>query len=322
MDVWCPTCSFDSNRDTVSTLGQVWSAIEWMFNGSMYYRPPADYIMPSSWSLPVEYVNSNFIYAISFIVIEFESNGRNPLVIYVATFFWTLFNHQWAAHFIVGLGFGHLSRSGLFKRYQKWDWSLPANCVLIITAFLCYIRSNYSIGSMIYSTIRQFQHFDVDANIPEKILQSRYTPFEENPNILIFCSIWLWVIETTPFLRKLLQVYPLLFLGRISFVLYLVHHYWIHSANVFVAYLLTGPVSYEAGNFPAMDTLAFWSTLPLFLLFCEGLTRLVDVPAIQFSSFVVESMMGKKPRDDGSPCYELVCSEKCNVLPVFSESIE
>ena len=106
--------------------------------------PLASYV---TWTLPIEYSASNYIYSLAFIIIMRKShNFTIPflLILFAINFYFM----DWNAYFIFGLLVAVLSQNYVFVQFSNSRWSIPVK--LAICLFFCRyaIQSEYTYGNL------------------------------------------------------------------------------------------------------------------------------------------------------------------------------
>jgi hypothetical protein len=91
----------------------------------------------------------------------------------------------------------------------------------------------------------------------------------------------IFIIDTTIFVQKLFNNWFLVYLGRISFSLYLIHGNILHS-------LSTHLVVIYAGDNPEKKLVVMIVTLISIFIFSEILTVFIDIPSVQFGNWLIE----------------------------------
>ncbi|KAI8894712.1 acyltransferase 3 [Globomyces pollinis-pini] len=223
----------------------------------------------TAWTLPVEYANSNYIYLLTIVLINFKNQVHVQYLIMVGALLCTLFTHLWTAHFVVGLIFADLSNRGILERLKAWKWMPYINgAVLMLVGYLT-IQSPISIGPQVELWVKSWQ-VGYDTKFGSWSADSH---LEEKPTVLLLCSAIMLFVETTDILQWFLGLPVFVFLGRISFMLYLFHPFFNYSVQPNLVKLV------DIGSLGG-QVFVFVTCSVLVCIASEVLTVLIDVPVM------------------------------------------
>ncbi|KAJ3096694.1 hypothetical protein HDU97_005634 [Phlyctochytrium planicorne] len=211
------------------------------------------------WTLPEEMKGSLYIYLVTAILIPYSNNARVRYTVLVSMFLWFFFTDSWCSYFICGYMISDAAESGLLDRFRKWKYGTVTKA----TVFAC-------------SCLMAFTYFDNP--IPKFFMDIFGTyklttawNFPLHSVILPFCVVSWLLIETSPFLRQLLSHRLFVYLGEISFMLYLIHS---PVAKILEPYSKNLQETY--GDLGKL--LRFLFEHILFIAVADILTRYYDVP--------------------------------------------
>lgn len=170
-----------------------------------------------AWTLYGEFIGSLVIYIISVVLLDFETGSRGRWLILLSVFSWNVWCTQWIAHFIYGLMLTELDLMGVLSKYSRWKWSFLINCMIIAVLIFFFLESQFGYGTELGTFLRSIQLSDGKFGV-EKVF------WRADVNILIICSAIMFIVETTPVVKRALSTTFIVFLGRISFSLYLFHY--------------------------------------------------------------------------------------------------
>ncbi|KAJ3417414.1 hypothetical protein HDV05_004879 [Chytridiales sp. JEL 0842] len=228
------------------------------------------------WTLPQEIVGSNLVYLVTAIMLPMK---RNPIAKYIMLTVMIIFNwlgENWMNYFLAGLMLADMRENGYLERFRQWKYSHAVKFALVITT----APFAFTYGG---NPIRKWFEYVVSDVIwlNKGVLIPRQMWFPNATVIFPWIFACMFIIETTPWLQKVLSWKPFLFLGKVSYMLYLSHQaIIIIVAEPFNAFL----------NSP---TIPRWVTFPLSIVLLIGgdliiawiLTYLFDTPALNFIKF-------------------------------------
>ncbi|KAJ8328718.1 hypothetical protein QVD99_004466 [Batrachochytrium dendrobatidis] len=200
-----------------------------------------DIITGVVWTLRQEYYFSNVIYFTTFLLLQFQSNNRARYIIMGAMMAWFHLTHSWGTHFIAGLFIADLAQHGYIEKYRGWRFSPYLTAACFFGSMICVFRTPwFNIADYLDQSIRKYQ-------FSNGVMGVSGVFYEENALIFLFCLATMFAIETSVYLQWFFSRSVFLFLGRISFPMYLIHHYtfstmdWFnqHVKNVFYDSILT-----------------------------------------------------------------------------------
>jgi peptidoglycan/LPS O-acetylase OafA/YrhL len=164
------------------------------------------------WTLKIEYDGSIVTYILTLVILYYESSQARWIVL-ISSLIFTIWTHDWMGHFVAGLILAHMDHQKIFKSValSKWKSLLHTFLCLILAVF--FLHSPLTLGSNTSEWIRTLQIND----------EGKYgvgDPFwEENASMLMVC----FIIETNLTVQKIFAWKGFIFLGKISFVMYLFH---------------------------------------------------------------------------------------------------
>ncbi|KAJ2990003.1 hypothetical protein HDV02_004657, partial [Globomyces sp. JEL0801] len=221
----------------------------------------------TSWTLPLEYANSNYLYVLTIVLIHFKDSLKIQYFVMLGALALTLFGHLWTSHFIIGLIFADLSNRGVLKSLKHKKSTLFFSTITILFSLFLCIDSPYTIGKTANDWIKTFQ---VDSQMRFGAWETNYGS-DERPLVLLLCTAIMFAIETNDLLQNILGSKPFVFLGRISYMLYLAHPVFNYSIHQILYKLIDSST-------PFGNACLFVTTTTLACLFSELLVRIVDEP--------------------------------------------
>lgn len=167
--------------------------------------------------------------------------------------------------------------SGLLSRHTSWKWSPLFNIFISLTVGFLFLESDVSLGKPTYDFLRSLQingdgKFGVDFHY-----------YDENISVLVISFTILFVIDTTNLLKKVFSTSFPVFMGRISFSMYLFHRSIIIDSlsNQLM------DVNSSQGRYPNV----LISFIVLFFV-SEILTVFIDHPSVDFARWVEKGLLG------------------------------
>ncbi|KAI8894747.1 acyltransferase 3 [Globomyces pollinis-pini] len=239
----------------------------------------------TSWTLPLEYTNSNYLYVLTIVLIHFKESLQIQYFIIIVALLLSLFGHLWTAHFIVGLIFADLSNRGVFKKLMTYKLTYLCSTLAILLSLFLSIDSPYSIGAIANASVKNLQ---VNSQMIFGAWETYYGS-DERPMVLLLCTAVMFAIETSSWLQWILGSKPFVFLGRISYMLYLAHpifNYSIHQL-LYKAIDSTTPVG---------SACLFVVTTSCACLFSEILVRIIDEPVLKLLNYAYDKIFKMSPK--------------------------
>lgn len=167
--------------------------------------------------------------------------------------------------------------SGFLTRHSNWKWSLSFNLFLSLAVGFTFMESSFSFGRVTFEFLRSLQ-INGDGNFGVDVAF-----WQENISVLIISFTILFVVETTEFLQKIFSSPFPVYMGRISFSMYLFHPIIISSlSNQLI------DMNPSEGLNPNV-TICF---IVLFFV-SEVLTVFVDHPSVDFGRWVEKRLLGQ-----------------------------
>jgi peptidoglycan/LPS O-acetylase OafA/YrhL len=125
---------------------------------------------------------------------------------------------------------------------------------------------------------------------------------------LIITAILIIILDTTTLVQKMFSNPLLMYLGRISLPLYLIHDFVLHS-------LSDDLVNTYAGNNSNRNSVVMGVTLFVVIIFSEILTVFVDAPSVQFGNWLVE--LGDSKSVSFKAIFKWILRLPCNFIAFF-----
>ncbi|KAL5034425.1 hypothetical protein BDEG_22378 [Batrachochytrium dendrobatidis JEL423] len=180
-----------------------------------------------AWTLSYEYIFSNVIYYTAFVLLQFQHNDHTRYLILGASFVWYYLTHSWGMHFIAGLILADLAQHGYIEKYKSWGFSSYLTSALFFgTMALVFRNPWYDIADKIDATIRAYQFSNGNMGVGNAF-------WEPNALIFSFSFAAMIAVETSSYLQWFFSQSVFRFLGRISFPMYLIHHYTFPMLDIF-----------------------------------------------------------------------------------------
>ncbi|KAJ2996307.1 hypothetical protein HDV02_006628 [Globomyces sp. JEL0801] len=241
----------------------------------------------TAWTLPLEYANSNYVYLLSFILVEFKNQTMVRYSILLGALICTLYTHLWTAHFIVGVIFAELSNNGTLEKIKSHKWTPVINVVLFLVGIFFCVGTSITIGAQTEQWVKYlqvnyyFQFGNWDGYM------------EEKPMVLLLSAILMFIVETSNFWQKVLGAKVFVFLGRISYTLYLFHPYFNYSIQPLLMKLID-PNSLHG------KILLFIICSILVCICSELLVIIIDEPSMKLTNMVYKKLTTWKTNSSNS----------------------
>jgi len=264
----------------------------------------------SMWTLPLELYGSVVCYLTVLAVARITHTVKRTAIVLVLTWFAAVQANWWSLNFLLGMLFADfMIWQG--KTEKSWSTGFTAKCFWgVVFTWALYVAglpdSRYS------PSIAEGEQYDLPGfdwyyqHVPEswKDVESGGRFWWMISGITMTVSI-----SQLPLLRRVFETRFCQYLGRISFMLYLVHNYVFEGFGQYYKSWLTGIVDHEEvlvetssktirfakGNSLLFVYICFWPVmLPVLLAIAGQVTKYVDDPSITFSKW----LEGKVIEDD------------------------
>ncbi|KAJ1343277.1 hypothetical protein BSLG_002303 [Batrachochytrium salamandrivorans] len=184
---------------------------------------------------------------------------------------WTLSN---------GLLLADLAQNGYMDRYRSWKYSHYINTLWFIGSACLVFRSPIlNIADPVDQAVRAhlYSHGNMGVNMHYSV---------ENAMIFLFCFSIMLSIETSVWLQWVFSRSPLVFLGRISFPLYLMHPYAAKYLDMVNNYLRE-----VIKNYVLLTACIFVVSTAIVCLCSYLLIPVIDTPSIYIGRWVEQSVV-------------------------------
>ncbi|KAJ8325904.1 hypothetical protein BDV3_003767 [Batrachochytrium dendrobatidis] len=251
--------------------------IWFLFDNSM--RPSN--ITYSVWTISYEYQYSNMLYALTLVIMQFPQADSTRYVILGLAYLWFQITHNWMSHFVAGLFLADLSLHGYLNRFRQWKFST----LVQIGAFLLSVVIAFDYSFLPYSVlIDKFVCANLYQNGKQGVTNSGW---KESFVVFVFCFTVMFCIETSTWLQRFFSHRIFVFLGRISFTLYLLHVYWL---NVF-ALKFNNYIKVVFVDCPELGVcVSFVTSTCLLTLVSYLLIPIIDTPSIWAGKWVERAL--------------------------------
>jgi peptidoglycan/LPS O-acetylase OafA/YrhL len=246
------------------------------------------------WTLPLEFYGSVVCYLTLLAVARITHSWKRTAVILTVTYFAAVKANWWCVNFLIGmLHADFMIWQG--KTEGSWSTSFQAKCIYgVVFVWALYVAGLPD------------AHYD-DYNLPGydwyyKHFPESWREAEDGGRFwwMISGCTMTFCISQLPVLKKIFETRFCQYLGRISFMLYLVHMYVFNSIGKRWKEMLTGLVAEDVlieatqktvktvpGNNGLFVYFAFWILmLPLVMVIAGQVTKHVDDPSIRFAKWL------------------------------------
>ncbi|KAJ3098212.1 hypothetical protein HDU97_004194 [Phlyctochytrium planicorne] len=193
-------------------------------DGMEPYIPFAFMPVPA-WTLHPEFLGSMVIYMLTAILLPYATNSRVKYTTLFIMFLFFFFSDNLSFYFLIGYFLADLTISGYTAKFNAWRYKHLVKIILLLVA----VGITYEFSDLQNETDKTVMHPNpIRAQLLEffrvtKIRSNTAWKFPINSLVMFYCATVFFLIETTPFLQKCLSIPPVTYLGRISFMLYLLH---------------------------------------------------------------------------------------------------
>ncbi|KAJ3097065.1 hypothetical protein HDU97_005298 [Phlyctochytrium planicorne] len=234
--------------------------------------PTIPFLPVPSWTLFPEMLGSMVIYTVTAVLLPYADNPRIRYTTLAVMFLFFFFTDNWAFYFLIGYAISDMSVSGYISKFNACKHKLAIKIIMLLVA--CGITYEFSVRANPSDAIVQHPN-PIRAQLLEwlriaKIHTNESWNFPENSLLVFYCTVVFFLIESTPFLQRCLSITPAAYLGRISFMLYL-----LHQDTALMLYPMTekwlehGPKGYIA---------KFLFDMAICILVADIATRVFDEP--------------------------------------------
>ncbi|KAH6570915.1 hypothetical protein BASA60_005399 [Batrachochytrium salamandrivorans] len=208
---------FFGQSEIPSISNAILSPVWFLFDDS----PRPGNVTYAIWTISYEYQLSNKLYVLTLLIMQFPNADCTRYAIMGLSFLWFQITHSWMTHFVAGLFLADLAMHGYLARFQKWRFAQ----IIQITVFLLSIAVAFTYSFLGVS--EPIETFVCSILFHHGKQGVDNTGWEESFIVFVFCITMMFCIETSARLQWVLSRPVFVFLGHISFSLYLLHTYWI-----------------------------------------------------------------------------------------------
>lgn len=170
------------------------------------------------WTIPIEYVGSNFVYVIAIICHGLKSNFKYGFLAFISFFAW--WNASYNFVFAAGFAVCCLQKDGYFEKCHKSRYFYPLQVLLFSLCILFWFLIKLLTANNFFLDSYSFVVFE---GILGKLAGTSTSWYDPMTSLSIASIILLVMVEMNPALQRGLSTEPFVFLGRISFSFYLYH---------------------------------------------------------------------------------------------------
>lgn len=236
-----------------------------------------------AWTLVHEWQGSIAVYTTNLVLLLYTPTSRARWFILAVVMLWTVLCHKWTSHFIAGMILAQMDVTGLTDRIRRSHLGVFATLLAVYVVIHLTFHSDYTLGATTDTFLRSFQlnshgTFGVEGG-------TRDHWAHENVSQLVLSFAILVGVEVSTGVQSILSLMPFVFLGRVSFALYLYHHTLIDSFGEWV-FVMIPPTTF------ATRAANLGINVVVLLVVSEILTRIVDVPSVYLSKWVAVDLLG------------------------------
>ncbi|KAJ3417415.1 hypothetical protein HDV05_004880 [Chytridiales sp. JEL 0842] len=228
-----------------------------------------------AWTLPLEIFGSNLVYLLTAIMIPMHKNPRAKYIMLTVMMIFNWLGQNWMNYFIAGLMLADMRTHGYLAQFQQWKYAHVTKFLLLVfTAPFAFTYFNNPIRPWFEYVLSDVIRLNVAAG-------GNQWGFPNAGVLFPFIFATMFIMETTPWFQRILSWSPFLFLGKISYMLYLSHQmvgrildpvYDSFINNEKVPRWVSLPISWT--SLMAIDILVGWI-----------LTYIFDTPALNFIKY-------------------------------------
>jgi peptidoglycan/LPS O-acetylase OafA/YrhL len=232
-----------------------------------------------AWTIPLEFQGSILVYFLTYLFLSYPAEQYRPrFMISLFVLFWTCYCSSWLSHFVVGLMISDFSLTDLSARFKKWRYCWIVSSLLL--GFVSYVTLHgpYTIGKQTDEYLRGL------LIRPNGEYGASIEFWESNLSFLILCTAMMLYVEVTPLVQTIFSWFPFVYLGRVSFCLYLFHPTFVET----LGRVVVGRFGYRT------KSECHWSMIVatiLLVLISEILTHVIDNPSVSVSKWAERGMV-------------------------------
>ncbi|KAJ3094802.1 hypothetical protein HDU97_007559 [Phlyctochytrium planicorne] len=188
-------------------------------------NPTQPFLPVPAWTLYPEMLGSMVIYIVTAVLLPYAENPRIRYTVLGTMFLFFFLSDNWSFYFLIGYTISDISISGYIAKFNRWKHKLLTK--ILMFAFSCIITFEYS--ERAHGDDKNVEHPNpIRAKLLEwlDVIKINTNPgwnFPEHSLLVFYCTTVFFLIESTPLLQRWLSIRPVAYLGRISFMLYLLH---------------------------------------------------------------------------------------------------
>ncbi|RKO92135.1 acyltransferase family-domain-containing protein [Blyttiomyces helicus] len=261
----------------------------WSVPRMFLYHQLVPYPNRVQWTLPYEMEQSYYLFAL---VIFASFIGSRRWIFYFLATFMSWWMTTWSYPFFVGLIIADAAVSGhltSIRSSRAWRYLHPF--LLTFTASLWILSSMPEVNTELKRLENTLLHSwlpDPDWNAGGNIgfYDSSQLPFWKPDNVIFIHALTVILsIETTPVLQAVFSTRPMLFLGKISYMLYLFHPLFHATVPSLVMYLTIDYLPYSVAI-----VLAYLVNMAVIIPFSWLMYELFDMPSVRAAKWIVDKL--------------------------------
>ncbi|KAI8916851.1 acyltransferase family-domain-containing protein [Entophlyctis helioformis] len=237
----------------------------------MFNDGSRDLLAGPAWTLGIEYLGSNVVYFLTFFLIQFPNNPRARYTILGVAFCWYQLTCSWNTHFVIGLAFADLAQHGYMARFKAWRFAWVVQLFLAVIG----VAVSFKIPFLNWNLVDAFETIPRSYQIANGVFGIPESGWNPHLQIMIYCSCFMFLLETVDWMQWFYTLAPFQFFGHISFAIYLFHDYWI---GLFRPFPFVDMLTTDRYLF-ILTSVVLWS-LPL-LIFSYLLVDVIDMPSVK-----------------------------------------
>ncbi|KAJ3180330.1 hypothetical protein HDU85_004035 [Gaertneriomyces sp. JEL0708] len=274
---WGHYAKNEDHPDYHSVFRWLWAIPRYFIYGTSWPYP-----IFVQWTINIELWNSYYVY-LYVLVVAFLP--RNRFLFHAIVIFLCYWLRLWTVLFFFGVLLSDLIQEGHMRALMTGSRRrlyIIRGVLLLLVILLRIEDPNHKA----YKWFNMWQPNHVGGNIEEN---ENWEFWRSSPIVSLASMAFVLLLELTPLAQKFFSLRPFVFLGEISFMLYLIHPLVYHALGPSVHEFV---MSLEVGGLPSMVSI-YMILMSTVIAVSYVLYRVVDLPSVRLTKWIDRSLFGK-----------------------------
>lgn len=195
---------------------------------------------------------------------------------------------MWSALFFFGVLLSDLIHEGYIRRFLGGPRRFLFGLRIVLAALIIFLRVGDDSDHSLQKWFNKWQPNPVGGNFE---YNENWEFWRCSPIVSLGAMAFVLFLEITPLAQRFFALRPFVFLGDISYMLYLVHPLVYHLLG---KYVIDSILNLNIGGFLSMVSIYFILMAVNFAV-AYVLYRIVDLPSVRLTKWIDDAMFGRRP---------------------------